>query len=91
MALFILLRVAFGFVIRGIEYGRGGYPVLSHGDGVIGAGLGLIHGVLMLFVIFLIVPVLLTVLPRLYEFLSESFFGEFFYQANFLFAIIPST
>ena len=45
----------------------------------------------MLFVIFMIVPVLLTVLPRLYEFLSESFFGEFFYKANFLLSIIPST
>lgn len=91
IVLFTALRILFGFVIRGIEYGRGGYPVLSHGDSVIGAGLGLIHGVLMLFVLFLIVPVLLTVLPRLYEFLRESFFGEFFYQANFLLAIIPST
>lgn len=91
LVLFAVLRIAFGFIIRGIEYGRGGYPVLSHGDGVIGAGLGLIHGVLMLFVIFMIVPVLLTVLPRLYEFLSESFFGEFFYKANFLLSIIPST
>lgn len=91
LVLFALLRILFGFIVRGIEYGRGGYPVLSHGDGVIGAGLGLIHGVLMLFVIFMIVPVLLTVLPRLYEFLSESFFGEFFYKANFLLSIIPST
>jgi len=46
---------------------------------------------LMLFVIFLLAPVMLTVLPKLYEFLSESFFGEFFYKANFLLSIIPST
>jgi hypothetical protein len=74
-----------------VEFGRGGFPVLSRGDGIIGAGVGLIHGVLMLFVIFLAVPVMLTVLPKLYEFLSESFFGEFFYKANFLLSIIPST
>lgn len=91
MILFIVLRLLFGFLVRGFEYGRGGFPVLSRGDGIIGAGLGLIHGVLMLFVIFLIVPVLLTVLPKIYEFLRESFFGEFFYQANFLLSIIPST
>ena len=91
LLLFTVLRLLFGFLIRGVEFGRGGFPVLSRGDGIIGAGVGLIHGVLMLFVIFLVVPVLLTVLPKLYEFLSESFFGEFFYKANFLLAIIPST
>lgn len=91
LVVFAVVRFLLGFLIRGVEYGRGGFPVLSRGDGVIGAGLGLIHGVLMMFVLFLIVPVLLTVLPKLYEFLSESFFGEFFYQANFLLGIIPST
>lgn len=91
LLLFTALRLLFGFLIRGAEYGRGGFPVLSHGDGIIGAGLGLIHGVLLVFVIFLIVPVMLTVLPKLYEFLSDSFFGEFFYKANFLLSIIPST
>lgn len=88
---FAVVRLLLGFVIRGIEYGRGGFPVLTRGDGIIGAGLGLIHGVLLLFAIFLLVPVMLTVLPKLYEFLSESFFGEFFYQANFLLALIPAT
>jgi len=91
LAVFFVVRLLFAFVIRGIEYGRGGFPVLVHADGVIGAGIGLIHGVLILFVLFLLVPVALTVLPKLYEFLSESFFGEFFYQANFLLSMIPST
>ena len=91
LLLFTILRLLTGFLIRGVEYGRGGFPVLSRADGVIGAGLGLIHGVLLIFVIFLVVPVLLTVLPKLYEFLSESFFGEFFYKANFLLGLIPAT
>ena len=91
LAVFIIVRILLGFVVRGMEYGRGGFPVLTRADGVIGAGLGLIHGVLLLFVIFLLVPVALTVLPKLYEFLSESFFGEFFYKANFLLALIPAT
>ncbi len=83
LLVFVIVRLLLGFVIRGMEYGRGGFPVLTRGDGVIGAGLGLIHGVLLLFAIFLLVPVMLTVLPKLYEFLSQSFFGEFFLQANF--------
>lgn len=91
LAVFAIVRVLLGFVVRGIEYGRGGFPVLTRADGVIGAGLGLIHGVLLLFVIFLLAPVALTVLPKLYEFISESFFGEFFYKANFLLALIPAT
>ncbi|MEZ4508966.1 MAG: hypothetical protein R2912_06710 [Eubacteriales bacterium] len=91
LLLFTILRLVFGFLIRGAEFGRDGFKVLSHADGLIGAGLGLIHGVLLLFVIFLAVPVMLTVLPMLYKFLSESFFGEFFYKANFLLAMIPST
>lgn len=91
LLVFAIVRLLLGFVVRGMEYGRGGFPVLTRGDGAIGAGLGLIHGVLLLFAIFLLVPVMLTVLPKLYEFLSESFFGEFFYQANFLLSIIPAT
>lgn len=89
--MFLILRLIFGFVIRGVEYGRGGYPVLQRGDGPIGAGLGLIHGVLLIFVLFLLVPILLTVLPKLYEYLSASFFGEFFYRANPFISLIPGT
>lgn len=90
LLLFAALRILCGFVIRGVDFGRGGYPVLQKLDGVIGAGLGLIHGVLLLFVLFLALPIVLTVLPKVYEYLSESLFGEFFYQANFLIPLIPS-
>ncbi len=91
LIVFLVARVIFGFLIRGVEYGQGGFLVLQRGDGLIGAGLGLIHGVLLLFVLFLTVPLMLTALPKLYEFLSESFFGEFFYKANFFLSLIPST
>lgn len=90
LLLFAILRTLLAFLIRGIDVGRGGFPVLQRGDSLIGAGLGLIHGVLMVFILFLAVPILLTVLPKLYKYLSESLFGEFFYQANFLIPLIPS-
>ena len=91
LLLFVVLRVLLSLVIGGVSYGRGGYPVLQRFDGLIGAGLGLINGVLLLFILFLAIPILLTILPKLYEFLSESFFGEFFYKANPFIAMIPST
>lgn len=91
LLVFIVLRVLLGCVIHGLEYGRGGFPILQRFDAPIGAGLGLINGALLLFVAFLLVPVALTVLPRLYEFLSDSFFGEFFYRANPFIALIPGT
>ena len=91
LLIFLALRVLCGFIIQGVNFGRGGFPVLQHADGPIGAGLGLINGVLLLFVLFLLAPIALTVLPKLYEFLSESFFGEFFYKANPFIALIPGT
>ena len=91
LLLFTILRLLFGFLIRARSSGReriqGAFPRGWYHR----RRLGLIHGVLLLFVIFLAVPVMLTVLPMLYKFLSESFFGEFFYKANFLLAMIPST
>lgn len=91
LLLFVALRVLLGLVIRGVSYGRGGYPMLQRYDGLIGAGLGLLNGILLLFILFMAVPIMLTVLPKLYEFLSESFFGEFFYKANPFISLIPST
>lgn len=91
LVVFLIMRIVFGFIIRGMDYARGGFPILQRGDGVIGASLGLIHGVLLLFVIFLLLPIGLVILPKLYEFVSASFFGEFFYKANFLIRLIPST
>lgn len=90
LLVFLLVRLVLGFFIQGVDYARGGYPVLQQMDGPIGAGVGLLHGVLLLFVIFLLLPIGLVILPKLYEFVSESFFGEFFYRANFFLRMIPS-
>ena len=91
LLIFLVVRLLLGFILRGVDYARGGFPILHRGDGVIGAGLGLIHGVLLVFVLFMLVPIALTVLPKLYVFLQESFFGEFFYKENFLIRLIPAT
>ncbi|MEG1524938.1 MAG: CvpA family protein [Clostridia bacterium] len=91
LLVFLVLRIVCGFLIRGADFGCGGFPVLQRADGPIGAGLGLINGVLLLFIVFLVMPILLTVLPKFYDFLGESFFGEFFYKANPFLLLIPAT
>lgn len=89
LVLFAGIRILLGFSTGCAEHALGGYPVLSRWDSLIGAGVGLLHGVVLLFLLFLLVPIALTVLPRLYVFLEESFFGEFFYIANPFFSMIP--
>ncbi len=91
LLVFLLVWALLSLVVRGVDYARGGFPVLQRADGPLGACLGLIHGVLLIFVFFMAVPVALTVLPKIYEYLQESFFGEFFYKANFLLPLIPGT
>lgn len=91
LAVFVIARIILGFIIRGISYGRGGFPALAHGDSAIGAGVGLLQGVLILFAIFLLLPIALTVLPKLYIYVEKSFFGVFFYRANFFINLIPGT
>lgn len=86
---FVILRVILGLLQRSLEYGRNGFPLLSGFDSLTAAGVGLLHGVLLLYTLFLVVPVILTVLPSLYVFISESFFGEFFYRVNPLLSLIP--
>ncbi len=91
LAVFVIARIILGFIIRGISYGRGGFPALAHGDSAIGAGVGLLQGVLILFAIFLLLPIALTVLPKLYFYVEKSFFGGCFYRANFFINLIPGS
>ena len=88
---FFIARLALGFCIGILEHGRGGFPTLVTGDSPIGAGVGFLHGVTVISLVFLLAPIALTVLPRLYTFLEDSLFGEFFYNANLFIRLIPAT
>lgn len=90
LAVFIIARLVIGFIIGTVEHGRGGFPSLVSGDSPIGAGVGLLHGITLVSLLFLLVPIALTVLPRLYEFIEESFFGDFFYRVNIFIRLIPA-
>lgn len=89
LILFVIIRLLFMFFIHLFDYARKGYPVLQTADGLLGACFGLIRGFLAMFIVFMVVPVALIVLPTLSTFLADSFFGSFFYNSNFLLRLIP--
>jgi uncharacterized membrane protein required for colicin V production len=89
LILFILIRMLFAFVIHMLDYARKGFPVLQMADGVIGACFGLIRGFLVMYILFLLIPIVLIILPKTGEYLSNSFFGNFFYHSNFLLRMVP--
>ncbi len=89
LVVFAILRLLLAFVIHGVDYARGGYPQLQRMDGVIAGAVGLIRGFLALFVVFMLAPICVIVLSQAEAFISESVFGGFFYQSNFLLSLIP--
>ena len=89
--LFVCFRVFFGFVLRMIDYGRRGLPVLKRFDPLFSCGIGFLHGVILLYVFFLCAPVLLTAVPKLGRILVSSPPGGFFYRMNPFLWMIPTT
>ncbi len=91
LLLFVAIRLLLGFVIHMIDYARDGYPVLHTTDGLLGACFGLIRGFLAMYVLFMLAPIALIVLPSLVKYIDASYFGSFFYNSNFLLRLIPGT
>ena len=60
-------------------------------DALFSCGIGFLHGVVLLYIIFLIVPVVLAVVPRIGNYLEASKLGGFFYHMNPLLWMIPTT
>lgn len=92
LAVFLIVSLIFSFIIRGVDF-IARLPVLHQFDKLLGAGFGLVRGFLIIFLIFMVVPLVLTVLPfpfiQLY--IEESTLGKFFYSSNFLLGLIPGT
>jgi len=91
LLVFFLFRGIIAFFINGIDYSYE-LPVLRTGDWLLGGALGVLRGILALFLIFMLLPLLLVVIGQ-FDFISsiveESFFAPFFYQSNFLLSLIP--
>lgn len=95
LAVFMVIRLAFALVLKCVDYVKP-LPVLSHFDSVLGGGMGLIRAFFTLFLVFMIVPLILVMLPAsggvnstmVSDYVASSFFGPFFYRFNFLFGAI---
>lgn len=90
MLIFLLVRQLLSLMINSADK-AGVFPMLRHSDSLIGAGVGALRGVLALFLLMMLTPIVLTVLP--FDFIRTqvdgSFFAPFFYHSNFLLSLIP--
>lgn len=90
-AFFILFRFIFAFLIEGVDYAWR-LPLLRSGDSLLGGALGIVRGMLSLFLLFMLMPVLLSVVGQfdlIVDMVENSFFAPFFYYSNFLLSLIP--
>lgn len=89
--LFVVIRIFFGFVLRMIDYGRKGLPALKRYDAICSCGIGFLHGVVLLWIFFMLVPILLVIVPKLGTIVTDTPLGGFFYRMNPFVWMIPST
>ncbi len=84
-AVIMLLVHLMGYVFR--------LPVLKHFDLLLGGAFGAVRGVLLVFVIFALVPVLLTISPieQVSQAVAESQLAGFFYKTNLIQSIMQGT
>ena len=92
LLIFFVLRLILGFIIEGLDYSVR-LPVLSQLDTPISAGFGLVNGVLILLVVFMVLPILLIVLnfEFVHNMVEASFFTPLLYSSNLLLRLIPGT
>ncbi len=90
LLLFLVFRLLLGFVLRLADFGAAGLPRLKRFDVPLSCGIGLLHGLLLGFVLFMLVPLMLVVVPRLSTFIDDSLLGGFFYKGNLLLRMVPT-
>ena len=91
LAIFALVRLILAFVINGVDYAWS-FPLLRSGDSLLGMGLGVLRGMFALFLLFMLLPIGLTILGQfelVQALVDHSIFSAFFYRSNFLLALMP--
>lgn len=85
LIVFFVLFISISIIIAMCDYVFK-FPTLRYMDQVSGALIGFLQGVLLLFVIFIIVPVILAFLPfkEISQFIDNSQFANFYYHNNFI-------
>ena len=90
LLLFLVFRLLLGFILRLIDFGAEGLPRLKRFDVPLSCGIGLLHGIFLVCILFMLVPLMLVVVPRLSKFIEESLLGGFFYRGNVLLRMVPT-
>lgn len=90
LVLFAALRIVLAFLLGWWNYAKP-LPVLKKVEIPAAIGVGLIRGVLAVFLFFMVCPIILTVLPfdMVSDLVENSKLAHFFYYSNFLLGIIP--
>lgn len=90
LVLFGTLRLILGFILGWWNYANK-LPQLKKAELPAAIGAGLIRGVLAVFLLFMLCPLVLTVLPFdvVSELVENSKLAHFFYYSNFLLGLIP--
>ena len=90
LLLFLVIRLLLGFLLRLIDFGAAGLPRLKRFDPPLSCGIGFLHGLLLVSVVFMLAPLMLVVVPSLSQFIDESLLGGFFYKGNVLLRMVPT-
>ena len=91
LALYLIIRVILAFAINWFDYAYT-LPKLKVYDPLFAVAASFIHGMLVLFLVFMLIPVALTLMGSL-EFVNElvdgSVYAPLFYKSNFLLSWMP--
>ena len=90
LLLFLIFRLLLGFILRLVDFGAEGLPRLRRFDVPLSCGIGLLHGILLVCILFMLVPLMLVVVPQLSRFIEDSLMGGFFYRGNLLLRMVPT-
>ena len=92
IAMFAIIRIILAFIINGVDYAWT-LPKLRVADRAIAGGIGLIRGILAVFLLFMLLTIVLIVLQGKFAFLTDmvndSMMAKFFYRTNFLLSMMP--
>ena len=92
LLLFALMRIVLAFIINGVDYAWT-MPQLRTADRAIAGGMGIIRGILAVFLLFMLLPLALIVFQGKFKLLTDmvqgSVMAKFFYKSNFLLGMMP--
>ncbi len=91
LIVYTIVRVLCAVGINWVDYAFV-FPRLRKYDMLVSSAVGLIRGIFAMFTIFMLVPIMLTVLPfdPVRELIDSSFLASFFHRLNFLLRLIPA-